>query len=415
MLKLDAEILTIGDELNRGEIVDTNSAWLAEELTRLGAHVRWRTSVTDDVGDMEDAIRRAAGRARLVVSTGGLGPTDDDRTVDVVSSLLGVPSVNEPAHEQKLRERAAVRSFLLTPNNLRQIRIPSGARVLGNEKGMAPGFLVSVGKADLICMPGVPREMKGIWVDFAVAEVTALLGSGPATAKRIWRAFGLGESHVDHRLSGLLDGVADATLHFRIAYPETLVTVVVRRDSAELATEVLEGLDIAVRERLGNHVYATGDQTLAAALGARLQARGETIAVAESCTGGMLGQYLTTVPGSSAWFPGGIISYANQAKEALLGVQSSTLAAHGAVSEAVVLEMAAGARARLGATWGVAISGVAGPGGGTVDKPVGTVWLALVGESVQKTHKLVWPTERELVRMMGAFAAMHLVWKSLTQ
>ena len=414
MLKLDAEILTIGDELNRGEIVDTNSAWLAEELTRLGAHVRWRTSVTDDAGDMEEALRRAAGRARLVVSTGGLGPTDDDRTVDVVSSVLGVVPVNEPAHEQKLVARAAARNFQLTPNNLRQVRVPSGAKVLGNEKGMAPGFLVELGGAAMIFMPGVPREMKGIWSDFAVAEVAALVGPGPATAKRLWRAFGLGESHVDHRLSGLLDGVADATLHFRIAYPETLVTVVVRRPSLEEASAVLDGLDEAVRARLGDHVYATGDETLAAALGARLLLRGETIAVAESCTGGMLGQYLTTVPGSSAWFPGGIISYANEAKEALLGVRSATLAAHGAVSEAVVLEMAAGVRERLGSTWGVAISGVAGPGGGTDEKPVGTVWLALVGPSKRETRKLLWPTDRELVRMMGAFAAMHLAWKSLT-
>jgi len=414
MRKLDAEILTIGDELNRGEIVDTNSAWLAEELTRLGAHVRWRTSVTDDAGDMEEAMRRAAGRARIVVSTGGLGPTDDDRTVDVVAATLGVPTVTDPAHEAKLVARAAARAFVLTPNNLRQVRVPQGAKVLGNEKGMAPGFLVELGGSAMIFMPGVPREMKGIWSDFAVAEVAALVGTGPVTSKRIWRSFGIGESHVDHRLRGLLDGVADATLHFRIAYPETLVTVVVRRPSLVEAEAVLDALDVEVRTRLGSHAYATGDQTLAAALGARLLARGETIAVAESCTGGMLGQYLTTVPGSSAWFPGGIISYANAVKEGQLGVRSSTLATHGAVSEAVVTEMALGVRERLGSTWGVAVSGVAGPSGGTAEKPVGTVWLALAGPAGVVTHKVVWPSERELVRTFAVFSAMHLAWKSLT-
>jgi nicotinamide-nucleotide amidase len=302
---LTVEILTIGDELNRGEIVDTNSSWLAERLTSLGAYVRWRSSVTDAPEDLAAAVRQAAARAQLVVASGGLGPTDDDRTVDVVASLVGVPPVEEPAHAQKMRARFAERGFTLTPNNLRQVRVPAGAVVLANGPGLAPGFGVRLGPergasgdgAELYFMPGVPQEMKSIFDAHVAPRVTARVG-GARPLLRTWRVTGKGESHVDHALRGLLDGVPDATLHFRIAYPENLVTVVVRRSDLAEAERVLDRLDADVRARLGDHVYATGDTTLAAAVGERLLARGETLAGAESCTGGLVGLGDTAVPGS---------------------------------------------------------------------------------------------------------------------
>jgi nicotinamide-nucleotide amidase len=232
--------------------------------------------------------------------------------------------------------------------------------------------------------------------------------------KRTWRVVGMGESHVDHALAGVLDGIGDATLHFRIAFPECLVTVVVRRRDGDEADAVIDRLDAEVRRRLAGNVYGTDGDTLAKVLGERLVARKETVAVAESCTGGMLGQLLTAVPGSSRWFPGGVIAYANAVKEALVGVRSETLTAHGAVSEATVREMAAGVRARLSATWGIAISGVAGPDGGTPEKPVGTVHIAVAGPDVVEVRKLLYPNEREMVRTMAAYSAMHLLWKSLT-
>jgi nicotinamide-nucleotide amidase len=407
-----AEILTIGDELNRGEIIDTNSSWLAERLTSLGVYVRWRTSVTDQPEDMTVALKQAAGRAGLVVCSGGLGPTDDDRTVDVVSALLGVAPTTEPAHAEKMRARFAARGFELTPNNLRQVRVPAGAAVMPNEPGLAPGFGVRMGETELYFMPGVPREMKSIFDQHIAPRVAARVG-GVRAQKRIWRVAGKGESHVDHALRGLVDGLEDTTLHFRIAYPENLVTVVVRRSDEAAANEVLDRLDVEVRKRLGDHVYATGETTLAAAVGQRLLARGQTLAVAESCTGGMVGQWITAVPGSSRWFVGGVIAYANSVKEGLLGVQPATLAAHGAVSEPVVLEMAEGARRSTGAAWGVAVSGVAGPDGGTADKPVGTVFVAVAGAGVQEARKLFWPSEREQIRQLASQAALHLLFKRL--
>jgi nicotinamide-nucleotide amidase len=403
------EIVTIGDELNRGEIVDTNSSWLAERLSALGAYVRWRTSVTDDAADMTAALKTAAGRAQIVVTSGGLGPTDDDRTVDVVSALAGVEPVQDPAHFDKMQERFAKRGFRLTPNNLRQVRVPSGAEVLANGPGLAPGFGVTVGSARLYSMPGVPREMKSIFEEHVAPRVAAAVG-GAVPLRRTWRVAGMGESHVDHALRGLVDGIAGVTLHFRIAYPENLVTVVVRRDDG---AALLERLDADVRARLGDHVYGTGDTTLAEVIGTRLVARGQMLAVAESCTGGMIGQLVTAIPGSSRWFVGGVIAYANSVKEGMLDVQRATLEAHGAVSQPTVIEMAAGARARTSAQRGIAVSGIAGPDGGTADKPVGTVFIAVTGAGVREVRKLFWPTDRELVRQLAAHAALHLLYKQL--
>ncbi|HEY2744057.1 MAG TPA: competence/damage-inducible protein A [Polyangia bacterium] len=406
---ITVEVVTIGDELNRGEIVDTNSSWLAERLTALGAYVRWRTSVTDDAADMTAALSTASARADVIVTSGGLGPTDDDRTVDVVSALAGVQPVQDQAHFDKMQERFAKRGFRLTPNNLRQVRVPAGAEVLANKPGLAPGFGVAVGKARVYSMPGVPREMKQIFDDHVALRVAAAVG-GARPERRTWRVAGMGESHVDHALAGLIDGIEGATLHYRIAYPENLVTVVVRRDDG---AALLERLDAEVRARLGDHVYATGETTLAEVVGTRLLARKETLAVAESCTGGMVGQLVTAIPGSSRWFVGGVIAYANSLKEKLLDVRAETLAAHGAVSEAAVIEMADGARARTGANWAIAVSGIAGPDGGTAEKPVGTVFLAVTSDGKREVRKLFWPTDRELVRQLAAHAALHLLYKSL--
>jgi nicotinamide-nucleotide amidase len=251
--------------------------------------------------------------------------------------------------------------------------------------------------------------MKAIFEDHVAPRVAAAVG-GTQPKKRTWRVAGMGESHVDHALAGLVDGLPGVTLHYRIAYPENLVTVVVRRDDGDA---VIERLDAEVRARLGDHVYGTGNTTLAEVIGRRLVAEQATLAVAESCTGGLVGQMLTAVPGSSRYFVGGVISYANALKESLLGVKPETLAAHGAVSEPTVLEMADGARARTGATWAIAVSGIAGPDGGTPDKPVGTVFIAVTSAGQRQVRKLFWPAEREQVRQLAAHAALHLLYKTL--
>ena len=419
---LFAEVLTIGDELCRGEIIDTNSAYLAERLTALGLHVRWRTSVTDDPPDMVDAITRAAQRAHLVVTSGGLGPTDDDRTVDVLCGLLGVETVDDELHAERMRARfsarAQVGSHPLTPNNLRQVRIPRGAMVLANPTGIAPGFSVQLGMAQVACMPGVPRELKPMFEEGLVPLLVERVGAATVTRKRAFKLAGVGESHVDHALRGLLapqegQETHDATLHFRISFPETIVTLVVRRAGATAADAELDRLTTEVEARLGEHVYGRDDDTLAGVVGRRLVERKETVGLAESCTGGMLGAMLTEARGSSRYFKGAIVAYDNEVKVGQLGVDRALIVRDGAVSESVACAMAAGARAALGTTWALSITGVAGPDGGSADKPVGTVWLGLAGPDGVRAHKTLWPGEREQVRRMASTNALHLLWKAL--
>jgi nicotinamide-nucleotide amidase len=408
-----AEILTIGDELCRGEIVDTNSSWLAARLWDLGVEVRWKTSCRDDREDLLAALAAAAGRARLVVTSGGLGPTEDDLTVDVLCEALGVePQLDGPSLE-RWQARFGATALGASPNSLRQLRAPAGAEILANPAGAAPGFAVTLGGATVFSMPGVPRELHAIFDGAVAPRVTALAAGDVHIVKRIHRVFGRGESQIAHLLEGLVDGVSGTSLHYQVAFPETLVKLVVRDRDGDAARAKLEALDGELRARLGDLAYAVGDESMPLVVTRALRAAGARLAVAESCTGGMLGALLTEVPGASETFVGGWIAYANEIKQGQLGVSQETLEAHGAVSRACVLEMARAARERAGATHALAVSGIAGPGGGTADKPVGTVHVGLAGPAGE-THRLfTFPGARDQVRRVAAFAAMALLLKEL--
>jgi nicotinamide-nucleotide amidase len=403
---LIAEIITVGDELTRGEIVDTNSAFLAAELWAAGVTVGYLTSCRDHADDMRAVLDAAAGRAGLILCSGGLGPTSDDLTVDVVAGLLGVAPVEDAPARARLE---AYRGRIpLTPSNLRQLRVPAGAVVMANPAGAAPGFEVRLRGVPLLCFPGPPREMQAVYRTAAAARVAALAGP-PRIVKRIHRVFGLGESMVANAVDDLIVGVEGASLHYQVVFPETLVKLVVRGADRAAAEATIGPLDAELVRRLGAKAYGDADDCLAAACGRALARRGATLAVAESCTGGMLGSLITDVPGSSAWFVGGFITYTNEAKVRDLGVAPATLAAHGAVSAETVREMAAGARARTGATFAAAISGVAGPDGGTPDKPVGTVHIAVAGPT-EVRHKLhTFGGARDQVRRLAAYWAMAMV------
>jgi nicotinamide-nucleotide amidase len=409
-----AEIVTIGDELCRGEIIDTNSSWLAAALWDLDITVAWMTSCRDAPGDIRRALGDAVGRAEVVLVSGGLGPTVDDLTVDVVAALVGVePEVHEPSLE-KMKARFAKAAFRLTPNNLRQVRAPAGAHVTLNPAGLAPGFEVALAGTPVICLPGVPRELYALYEAGVRPRLVALREAAgeraERLAKRTYRVFGMGESHVATAIENALDGVAGASLHFQVKFPETLVKVVVRAATQAGADAGLAAIEPRIRGALGPACYGTDDDSLAAVLGAALVDRGARLAVAESCTGGMVGALITEVPGSSVYFAGGAITYSDDEKQRQLGVRADTLATHGAVSAEVVREMAAGARDRFGVDYAVALSGVAGPGGGTEDKPVGLVWLAAVGPGGAAAERsFTWPAARDQVRGIAAYAALALV------
>ncbi|MBA3454145.1 MAG: nicotinamide-nucleotide amidohydrolase family protein [Deltaproteobacteria bacterium] len=434
-----AEILTIGDELCRGEIVDTNSSYLAARLWDLDITTRWMTSCTDDAADIASAMAQAVTRADLVVCSGGLGPTEDDLTVDVLARLVGAEVViDEPAKVRMMErfgrllssqapmpgmERASEGSRAgsaieeLTRIQLRQVRVPAGSRVHGNPVGLSPCFEVALSGVPVVCLPGIPRELHGIFDAALVGRFTELRearGQVERIARRIYRAFGRGESQVSQACRGLVDGVPGASIHYQVKFPETLVKLVVRDRDQGAADARLDALDAGVRERLAGVVYGTGEhETLVERVTRRLIESSANVATAESCTGGMLGELLTRMPGSSKAYPGGAIVYSNDEKVRQLGVSQATLDAYGAVSEPTVQEMARGARERFGVDYAIAISGIAGPDGGTPDKPVGTVWIALDSADDQRTKKLSWPGARDQVRLLSAWWALKLLHDAL--
>lgn len=406
-----AEILTIGDELCRGEIVDTNSSYLAALLWDLGITTRWMTSCNDEEADLAAAVTQAVSRADLVVCSGGLGPTEDDLTVDVLSTLAGVPPVIDEPSRARMEAWFAGR-VEVTPIQLRQVRVPTGSRVHENPVGLAPCFEVPIRGIPVFCMPGVPRELYAIVDRGLRARLTELRDGSPdgeKIARRIYRVFGRGESQISQACRGLVDDLPGTTIHYQVKFPETLVKLVVRDKDQAVADGRLAELDAGIRQRLAPQLYSTGDESVVERVMRRLLAAKQTCATAESCTGGLVGEMLTRMPGSSAAFLGGAIVYTNNEKERQLGVRHDTLVAHGAVSEETVCEMAAGARERFGSDYAVAISGIAGPDGGSAEKPVGTVWIALASKDRQITRKLLWPSTRDQVRLLAAWWALALI------
>jgi nicotinamide-nucleotide amidase len=407
--------LTIGDELCRGEIVDTNSSYLAARLWDRDITTRWMTSCNDDEADMAAAFMSAVARADLVVCSGGLGPTEDDLTVDVVARLCGAAVVVDEPSRERMAARFALGNIPVTPIQLRQVRVPDSARVYVNPAGLAPGFEVAVRGVPVICLPGVPREIYAIVDAYLTARLVELRGdTGERIARRIFRLFGRGESQISQACRGMVDGVAGASIHYQVKFPEILVKLVVRDHDPAAAAARLDALDAELRVRLPGVLYGTGDETLVERVTRRLIASKLRVATAESCTGGLVGELLTRTPGSSAAFVGGAIAYANAEKVRMLGVREATIAEHGAVSEACAREMAEGARERFAVDLAVSVSGIAGPDGGTPDKPVGTVWLALAGPAGTRTKLITWPGARDQIRLLASWWALRMIDEAIS-
>jgi nicotinamide-nucleotide amidase len=410
---MKAEVLTIGDELLRGEIVDSNKSFLSDRLLSQGVETCFHSSVRDDPADMTDAFLRAASRARIVLVSGGLGPTRDDLTAEVLAKTFGRRLVQDAAALEEIRAFFRRVGREMTENNAKQALFPEGAEVLANPVGTAPGFMLEERGALFFCMPGVPRELMKMMDEQVLPRIARRAGSSPQVVRAtLLRTFGVGESALDHELADIAREGA-VTLGFRTAFPDNYLRPVARAPDAAQAEALLADAVRAIRERLGAIVYGEGDETLEAVVGRLLTERKRTLAVAESCTGGLIGQKLTDVPGSSAYFLGGVVAYGNAAKRDLLGVPGALLARHGAVSDEVVRAMAEGARARLGADIAVATTGIAGPGGGSADKPVGLVHIALADDERTHADAFVFPLDRMRHRTLTAQIALDWVRRSL--
>lgn len=408
--RVRAALLAIGDEVLRGEIVNGNAAFLSEKLFELGVEIGEQVVVSDDPTAIRGALLRLRASFDVIVATGGLGPTEDDRTVDVVADLLGVDSPAHPASLDAMKQRFSTHGFELTPNNLRQVRVPAGGEALPNAAGIAPGFRIALGGAEGYFMPGVPREMQKIFTDEVAPRLRRRVAESSAGPRlvRTWHVYGMGESHIDHRLAGLLEHAPDATLHFRTASPENHVKVIVRGADVARAQETLDKIEAELRKRIGAGIYGVDGDSFPMAVGRALSSHPSTVALAESCTGGMAGELLTSVPGSSAYFLGGVMAYSNEMKEKLLGVKAETLATFGAVSEPCAREMAEGVQKLCGSTLAVGITGIAGPDGGSPEKPVGTVCFACVGPGTPRLATKLFAGGREQVRRAAAYFGLDL-------
>lgn len=406
-----AAILSTGDELTTGRVVDTNSNFLADKLTDIGIDLVAVLTVGDVPERLEWAWRTAMAMADVVVSTGGIGPTADDLTTETVARIAGRKLWLSQETADKVRKLFESLGRTMPENNLKQALFPDGATIIPNPLGTAPGFRLPITQGghttQLIILPGVPREMKLMVEETVVPWLRDNRGRDTVFAGRSFQTFGISESALDQAVAGLIDP-KEGRVSFRASFPQISVRVVVEAPPAEAETRLAE-LSGRVRGRLGDFIYAEGDTTMEEVVGGLLREHGLTVALAESCTGGLVGHRLTNVAGSSRYLLADLVTYSNAAKMKLVGVSEETLAHHGAVSEQCVLEMAAGARAVTGADIGVAISGIAGPDGGTTEKPVGTVCFGLASaeRAAARTYKL-WGT-RDWIKLLSSQIALDWI------
>ncbi len=409
---MTVSLLSIGTELTRGELVNTNAAWLGEELTKLGFEVVEHATVDDDLDRIVTLILRFAETQRVVVATGGLGPTTDDLTTEAAARAAGVGLIRDESVVEGIRQKFKLFGRVMPESNAKQGDFPEGAEVLRNPVGTAPGFTMSIGACRFFFVPGVPREMKHIF-NASIAPMVSELAERRTYQEHI-RTFGMTESGVAQALAGLEAEHAGLTLGYRAHFPEIEVKVHVRADSAAEAETRARAIAEQVRGILGGAVFGGRDDSFAEVVGRVLREHGKTLAVAESCTGGQVGEMLTRIPGASDYLLLDAVVYANSAKEAVLGVSPDVLQTHGAVSAETAAAMAEGALRVAGADIAVSITGIAGPGGGTEDKPVGTVWFGLArkGEpTITKHRKLPWGRDR--VQTLSAYVALELVRRAV--
>jgi nicotinamide-nucleotide amidase len=412
---MDFEVVTIGTELVLGQTIDTNAAYLARACAAIGARVVRKTSVPDEPALIRDALAGALGRTGVVVTSGGLGPTRDDRTKDVVADLFGVPLVTDDESLARLeaRWRRLGRPGAMPEANRTQAQHPAGATILPNPRGSAPGIWLEGPPGLVVMLPGVPHEFRGLADEEVVPRLAARWGEGRVTRSRTLRTTGIPESQLADLVGPLEDTLSPATLAYLPSFDGVDLRLTAWRMPPAEADAALARAAARLRDAVGDRCYGEDAADLAAVVLARAGAAGARVAVAESCTGGLVGVRLTSVPGASAAFAGGIIAYDDAVKTRDLGVPADLIAAHGAVSEPVVRAMAAGAQRRFGAEAAAAISGIAGPDGGTAEKPVGTVWLCGAWRGEQRAVRIGFPGDRSEVRGRAAQAALDLLRRLL--
>lgn len=411
-----AEVISVGTELLLGEILNTNAQFLAQQLAQLGVPHYYQTVVGDNPLRIQKAVAIGCERSRLLIFTGGLGPTPDDLTTETLAELFGVPLVERPEILEDIAEKFARRGRTMTPSNRKQALLPQGAEILPNPTGSAPGMIWQPrSELTILTFPGVPSEMKEMWRQTAVPYLLDQGWGKEVIYSQTLRFWGVAESALAEKVAPLLE-LDNPTVAPYAGNGEVRLRVSAKAPTAAAAEALIAPVAEQIRSIAGTDYYGADEDSLASVVGEFLKARGQTVAVAESCTGGGLGHLITTISGSSAYFKGGVISYDNQVKLELLGVNPEDLAQQGAVSDAVAMQMARGVRDRLKTTWGLSITGIAGPEGGTETKPVGLVYIGVAGpdqqvESFEFNYGVF--RGREFTRWLSACTALDLLRRKL--
>ena len=411
-----AEIICVGTELLLGDIVNSNTQFLGQELAKLGIPHYYQSAVGDNIGRIHELLAIAVERSSILLFTGGLGPTPDDLTTEAIASFFETGLVEKQEIIDDIAAKFARLGRTMAPNNRKQALIPQGADILPNPVGTAPGMIWQPKPGlSILTFPGVPREMKHMWHETAIPYLKSIGWGKEIIYSRTLRFRGIGESSLASKIPQFFD-LTNPTVAPYASKGEVRVRISAKAVSEAAATELITPVAEEIIEIAGLDYFGSNDDTLASVVGNLLRESGQNLAVAESCTGGGVGAMLTSIPGSSDYFAGGIISYSNEVKVSLLRVKEADLIEHGAVSDVVAQQMALGVKQKLGTDWGIGITGIAGPGGGTDTKPVGLVYIGLAapdGMVISQKYLLGKERGRELVRNYSACHALDLLRREL--
>ncbi len=412
---MKAEILSTGDEIRTGAVVDSNSAFIAQKLEETGLEVMRHVCVGDDLDMLVSALEEISGRSDLLIATGGLGPTDDDITAEAAAKAANVELVLHQDALESIEKFFSKFNRPMSQSNRKQAMLPKGANCLFNQVGTAPGFMVQINGCYAYFIPGVPREMRRMLLDTVLPDMKALPGySGEYCTVKTISTFGLPESVLGERLSGIDESIPGIKLGIRALIPEIYVKIYARGNDEVLVNRNLEKVSEQVLARLGKRVLSAEGDPMEKAVGNLLRQKKATIAIAESCTGGLVSNMLTDVSGSSDYFLFSGVTYSNDAKMKVLGVSEETLKIYGAVHEETVKEMAQGARKVAGATYGLATSGIAGPDGGTEERPVGTVCIGLASPHFTEARRYTFQFgDRSMKKRLFAITALDKLRQAL--
>ncbi len=415
-MRMQAIILSVGTELTLGQTVDTNTAWLSQRLAEIGVPVLMHVTVPDELKPLQREIERACSLADVVLISGGIGPTEDDLTRSALASAMGVALESRPECLEQIRSFFASRGREMPQANAVQAMFPAGSQAITNTCGTAPGIRARCGRAEVFVVPGVPREMKVMYDRDIRPALAERAGGAVLLTRTIW-CYGAGESEIGERIRDLMQRGQNPTVGTTAQQTVIGVRIGAHGRSPAAAQELLDRAVREVRSRLGELVFGEEEATLQSAVAALLQVQHRTVSTAESCTGGLLAKRLTDVPGSSAYFIGGVVTYSNQEKMRLLGVSEDLLRQHGAVSEPVAQAMAVACRERSGTDYAISITGIAGPTGGTPDKPIGLVYIGVADRRgcTVTAHRLGDSLTREEIRDRTCKIALNRLRLALRQ